>query len=61
MVDSGVHGRNLYSGSNGYNEVYSFLPVEGDIDSFSGDIYGFFEVSHSFVLSIRHFDDASIM
>ncbi|KAG8221526.1 glycoside hydrolase family 12 protein [Butyriboletus roseoflavus] len=33
---------NMYCGSNGYNEVYSFLPAQGDITTFSGDIYGFF-------------------
>ncbi|KAG0694007.1 glycoside hydrolase family 12 protein [Suillus ampliporus] len=32
---------NLYSGSNGYNQVYSFLLTSGEITSFSGDIYEF--------------------
>ncbi|KAG1726544.1 glycoside hydrolase family 12 protein [Suillus paluster] len=34
--------RNLYSGSNGYNQVYSFVLTNGKkITSFSGDIYEF--------------------
>lgn len=33
---------NLYYGSNGVNEVYSFLPADGStINSFSGDVYDF--------------------
>ncbi|KAG2049789.1 glycoside hydrolase family 12 protein [Suillus hirtellus] len=32
---------NLYSGFNGVNQVYSFLPTSGNISSFSGDIYSF--------------------
>ncbi|KAG9318317.1 glycoside hydrolase family 12 protein [Chiua virens] len=32
----------FYSGSNGYCNVYSFLPVMGTITSFNGDIYEFF-------------------
>ncbi|KIJ62250.1 glycoside hydrolase family 12 protein [Hydnomerulius pinastri MD-312] len=35
------HTWDLYSGSNGSNEVYSFLPTSGTITSFSGDIYEF--------------------
>ncbi|KAG2144498.1 glycoside hydrolase family 12 protein [Suillus clintonianus] len=31
----------LYSGSNGYNQVYSFLLTSGTIESFSGDVYEF--------------------
>ncbi|KIK49012.1 glycoside hydrolase family 12 protein, partial [Suillus luteus UH-Slu-Lm8-n1] len=33
---------NLYSGSNGVNQVYSFLLTSGTTQSFSGDIYSFF-------------------
>ncbi|EKM53263.1 glycoside hydrolase family 12 protein [Phanerochaete carnosa HHB-10118-sp] len=32
---------NLYSGSNGANNVFSFLPVSGTITSFSGDVMDF--------------------
>ncbi|KAG1776649.1 glycoside hydrolase family 12 protein [Suillus placidus] len=32
---------NLYSGSNGYNQVYSFLLTSGIAESFQGDIYPF--------------------
>jgi len=32
------HTWNLYSGSNGANQVYSFLPTSGTITSFSGDL-----------------------
>lgn len=36
---------NLYVGSNGYNEVYSFLPTSGSkITSFSGDLNLFLKV-----------------
>ncbi|KDQ53841.1 glycoside hydrolase family 12 protein [Jaapia argillacea MUCL 33604] len=35
------HTWNLYFGSNGANNVYSFLPTSGTITSFSGDIYTF--------------------
>ncbi|KAG2355907.1 glycoside hydrolase family 12 protein [Suillus spraguei] len=31
----------LYSGSNTVNQVYSFLPTSGNIESFSGDVYPF--------------------
>ncbi|KAG2031815.1 glycoside hydrolase family 12 protein, partial [Suillus americanus] len=38
-----IEGRtwNLYSGSNGYNHVYSFLLTSGTVKSFKGDIYPF--------------------
>ena len=39
------HTWNLYSGSNGANAVWSFLPTSGTITSFSGDLKGFFNVS----------------
>ena len=39
------HTWNLYSGSNGANAVWSFLPPSGTITSFSGDIKAFFDVS----------------
>ena len=39
------HTWNLYSGSNGANAVFSFLPTSGTITSFSGDIKAFFDVS----------------
>ncbi|KAJ7064978.1 glycoside hydrolase family 12 protein [Mycena amicta] len=32
------HTWNLYSGSNGANNVFSFLPTSGTVTSFSGDI-----------------------
>ncbi|KAI8970911.1 concanavalin A-like lectin/glucanase [Trametes punicea] len=35
------HTWNLYSGSNGANAVFSFLPASGTITSFSGDIKSF--------------------
>ncbi|TCD69577.1 hypothetical protein EIP91_006999 [Steccherinum ochraceum] len=35
------HAWNLYSGSNGANNVFSFLPTSGTITSFSGDIVQF--------------------
>ncbi|KAI0700315.1 concanavalin A-like lectin/glucanase [Cytidiella melzeri] len=35
------HTWNLYSGSNGANNVFSFLPTSGTITSFSGDIKTF--------------------
>ncbi|KAH9849355.1 concanavalin A-like lectin/glucanase [Lenzites betulinus] len=45
-VASGVslagHTWNLYSGSNGANAVFSFLPTSGTITSFSGDVKDFF-------------------
>ncbi|EMD36642.1 hypothetical protein CERSUDRAFT_124208 [Gelatoporia subvermispora B] len=37
------HTWNLYSGSNGANNVFSFLPTSGTVTSFSGDLFGFFE------------------
>ncbi|KAF8186988.1 concanavalin A-like lectin/glucanase [Mycena galopus ATCC 62051] len=37
------HTWNLYFGSNGANNVYSFLPTSGTITSFSGDINLFFK------------------
>jgi xyloglucan-specific endo-beta-1,4-glucanase len=36
------HSWNLYSGSNGANNVFSFLPTSGQITSFSGDVKAFF-------------------
>ena len=36
--------RNLYSGSNGANNVFSFLPAKGPITQFTGDVFTFFEV-----------------
>jgi xyloglucan-specific endo-beta-1,4-glucanase len=38
------HTWNLYTGSNGANNVFSFLPSSGTVPSFSGDIYAFFTV-----------------
>ena len=38
------HTWNLYSGSNGANNVFSFLPTSGTITSFSGDLKTFFDV-----------------
>ncbi|KAG2065146.1 concanavalin A-like lectin/glucanase [Suillus decipiens] len=35
------HTWNLYSGSNGYNQVYSFLLTNGTVKSFKADIYPF--------------------
>ncbi|EIW75755.1 hypothetical protein CONPUDRAFT_159157 [Coniophora puteana RWD-64-598 SS2] len=42
-ITIGSYTWNLYSGSNGSNAVYSFLPTSGDITSFSGDLYAFFQ------------------
>lgn len=39
-----VEDRNLFVGSNGANNVFSFLPTSGTITSFSGDINTFFQV-----------------
>jgi len=36
------HTWNLYTGSNGANNVFSFLPTSGTITSFSADILPFF-------------------
>jgi xyloglucan-specific endo-beta-1,4-glucanase len=43
-VALGGYTWNLYYGSNGYNYVYSFLPVSGTIPSFSADINLFLKV-----------------
>ncbi|OJA14784.1 hypothetical protein AZE42_08756 [Rhizopogon vesiculosus] len=40
-ISIGGYTWDLYSGSNGVNQVYSFLPTNGPITSFSGDIYPF--------------------
>ncbi|KAI0313955.1 concanavalin A-like lectin/glucanase domain-containing protein [Amylostereum chailletii] len=37
------HTWNLYSGSNGANAVFSFLPTSGTIGSFSGDLKDFLD------------------
>ncbi|KAH8103392.1 glycoside hydrolase family 12 protein [Cristinia sonorae] len=42
-VNIAGHAWNLYSGSNGANNVFSFLPVSGTITSFSGDIKQFLD------------------
>ena len=43
--------RNLYFGSNGANNVYSFLPSSGArITNFSADLNDFFKVHAYFVL-----------
>lgn len=34
----------LYKGTNGANEVFSFLTASGPIESFHGDIFPFFKV-----------------
>lgn len=40
--------RDIYSGTNGVNEVYSFLPANNDfISSFTGDLLIFLQVSLS--------------
>lgn len=45
--------RDLYFGSNGANEVYSFLTSDGSsVTNFSGDINSFFTVSF---VSLAHF------
>ncbi len=36
--------RNVYSGSNGANWVYSFLPTSGTVTNFSGDLNVFLKV-----------------
>ena len=35
----------MYFGSNGANNVYSFLPTSGTVTNFSGDINAFLKVS----------------
>lgn len=42
------HTWNVYSGSNGANNVFSFLPTSGTITSFSGDLKVFLTVSAAF-------------
>ncbi|KAG1743045.1 glycoside hydrolase family 12 protein [Suillus lakei] len=41
ILEKPLNRRNLYSGSNGYNQVYSFLLTSGTITSFEGDVYPF--------------------
>ncbi|KAI0087216.1 concanavalin A-like lectin/glucanase [Irpex rosettiformis] len=50
------HTWNLYSGSNGANNVFSFLPTSGTITSFSGDLKPFFDylVQHEGVSSSQY-------
>ncbi|KAF8578203.1 glycoside hydrolase family 12 protein [Ramaria rubella] len=50
------HTWNLYTGSNGANNVFSFLPTSGTIPSFSGDIYAFFTylIQHEGVASSQY-------
>ena len=43
-ISLGGHTWNLYSGSNGANNVFSFLPTSGTITSFSTDILPFLTV-----------------
>lgn len=43
----GGHTWNLYTGSNGANKVFSFLPTSGTITDFSADLKPFFTVSHT--------------
>lgn len=43
-----TNSRNLYTGSNGYNNVFSFLTADGSvINSFSGDLNLFIQVRKS--------------
>jgi hypothetical protein len=44
--------RNVYSGSNGANNVFSFLPTSGTVTSFSGDLNLFLKVNLQTVNSI---------
>ncbi|KIJ27870.1 glycoside hydrolase family 12 protein [Sphaerobolus stellatus SS14] len=55
-VNLGNHTWNLYSGSNGANNVFSFLPTSGTITSFSADIYPFFTylIQHEGVSSSQY-------
>lgn len=46
------HRWNLYSGSNGANNVFSFLPTSGAITKFSGDLFAFLEVSEEVSVDI---------
>ncbi|KAI0071600.1 glycoside hydrolase family 12 protein, partial [Panus rudis PR-1116 ss-1] len=50
------HSWNLYSGSNGANNVFSFLPTSGTVTSFSGDLLPFFTylVQHEGVSSSQY-------
>ena len=47
------HTWNLYSGSNGANNVFSFLPTSGMITSFNGDIFTFLTVSTALYASLN--------
>lgn len=44
ICDLCITNRNLYFGSNGANNVYSFLPTSGTIPSFNADINLFLKV-----------------
>lgn len=46
------HTWNLYTGSNGANNVFSFLPTSGTIMSFGGDLLPFFTAS-VFILNLQ--------
>jgi hypothetical protein len=53
--------RNLYSGSNGANAVWSFLPTSGTIPSFSGDIKAFLTVRRSVSRPAPRTDGLSVL
>ena len=59
-VDIAGHTWNLYSGSNGANNVFSFLPTSGTITSFSGDIMQFLNVSLQTFFQVDDILDAVI-
>lgn len=43
-ISLGGHTWNLYSGSNGANNVFSFLPTSGTVTNFSADLKTFLTV-----------------
>lgn len=59
-VNIAGHTWNLYSGSNGANNVFSFLPTSGTITSFSGDIVQFLNVS-SLTFGITRTSNANVL
>lgn len=46
-ISLGGHTWNLYSGSNGANNVFSFLPTSGTVTNLNTDIFPFLQVCNS--------------
>lgn len=55
-ISLGGHTWNLYSGSNGANNVFSFLPTSGTVTSLNTDIFPFFQylIEHEGVSSSQY-------